>query len=93
MLASFNYISNSMVQHTNANIRFLARVIDRDLGNSGDPFLDGIGDVRDHLNGLSEVIATAFALNHGLVDLSSCDVVIAGQLDSKVSIVKELANC
>ena len=35
---------------TNADIRRVARVIDRGLGDPLDPFLDGIRDVRDDLD-------------------------------------------
>jgi hypothetical protein len=33
-----------------------------------DEFLDLVGDVRDDLHGLAQVVATAFFLEHGLVD-------------------------
>lgn len=85
MLDSETHCLQFCRQHTDANIRLLARVIDRDLGNSGDPFLDGIGDVRHHLDSLAEIIATTFTLNDGLVNFTSCNVVVACQLDSEVS--------
>ncbi len=37
-----------------------------------------IRDVRHHLNGLTQVVATAFAVNDGLVDASRRDAVMAG---------------
>lgn len=50
------------LQHTNANIRLLARGIYGDLGHPGDPVLDRIGDVRDDLNGPAQVITPTFPL-------------------------------
>mmetsp|Transcript_41611 Transcript_41611/g.97732 ORF Transcript_41611/g.97732 Transcript_41611/m.97732 type:complete len:614 (-) Transcript_41611:2309-4150(-) len=45
------------------------------LGTALDVFLDLVGDVRDHLDGLAEVVAAAFLLQHGLVDLAGGEVV------------------
>ena len=38
-------------------------------------FLDGVGDVRDHLHGAAEIIARAFLGDHGLIDAPRGDVV------------------
>ncbi|KAF1061152.1 MAG: hypothetical protein GAK39_05880 [Variovorax sp.] len=46
-----------------------------DAGAALDVFLDLVGDVRDHLHRLAEVVAAAFLLEHGLVDLAGREVV------------------
>ena len=56
---------------------------DRDVGRAGlaevgaalDEFLDLVGDVRDHLHRLAQVVAAALLLEHGLVDLAGGEVV------------------
>ena len=42
-----------------------------------DAFLDLVGDVRDDLHGLAEVVAAAFLLDDGLVDLAGAQAVEA----------------
>lgn len=44
--------------------------------------LDLIGDVRDDLYGLSEVVPAAFFLNDALVDAPRCDVVVSCGADA-----------
>src|SRR6516164_4602560 len=44
---------------------------------SKDEVLDGIGDVRDNLDGGAEVVAAPLPGENVLVDASSCDVVAA----------------
>ena len=49
---------------------------------AGDPFdaaLDLVGDVRDDLHGLAEVVAAAFGGEHGLVDRAGGGVGVARQ--------------
>ena len=46
------------------------------LANAG---FDFIGDVRDDLNGLAEVVATAFLGEDGLVDLAAGEVIGASE--------------
>ncbi|MDT4841795.1 hypothetical protein FQZ97_756680 [compost metagenome] len=46
-----------------------------DAGAALDVFLDLVGDVRNDLDGLAEVVAAAFLLEHGLVDLAGREVV------------------
>ena len=53
---------------------------DEDIGFGGcldraDPILDFIGDVRNYLDGLAEIITTALVRENGLVDLATGDVV------------------
>ena len=47
-----------------------------------DPVLDLVGDVRDHLHGVAEVVAAALLGDHAAVDLPGGDV---GDLPSSVS--------
>jgi hypothetical protein len=46
-------------------------------GAALDEFLDLVGDVRDHLHRLAEVVAAALLLEHALVDLAGGEVVAA----------------
>ena len=48
-------------------------------GQAMDAALDLVGDVRDHLHGLAEIVATALGSEHRLVDRSGCGVGVAGQ--------------
>jgi hypothetical protein len=45
-----------------------------------DAALDFIGDVRNDLNGLSEIIATPFFGEDGFVDAAGSPVIVAGEL-------------
>ena len=45
------------------------------VGAALDEFLDLVGDVRDHLHRLAEVVAAALLLEHALVDLAGGEVV------------------
>ena len=42
--------------------------------------LDLVGDVRDHLHGLAEIVAAAFFGDDGFVDAAGGPVIVAGQL-------------
>jgi len=42
--------------------------------------LDGVGDVRDHLNAFPEVVTAAFGLDHGRIDLTGRDVGLGAQI-------------
>ncbi len=55
------------------NVRF---AFDRDFA---DAVLDLVGDVRNHLHGLAEIIAAAFLHDHHLVDLTAGEVVVPGE--------------
>ena len=50
------------------------------FGSALDEFLDFVGDVGNHLNGLAEVFAAAFLLKNALIDLTGREVVIAVHL-------------
>lgn len=81
------HIANSAAKLDDAHIWLLVGVVDGDAGNLLDPFLDGVGDVRDDLDRLAQVVALALALNDVLVDLAGGDVVVAGQGDVEVALV------
>jgi hypothetical protein len=80
-------VANCASQLDYAHIGLLARVIDRYPCNLLYPFLNSVGDVRDDLHRLAKVVALALALDDVLVDLTSCDVVVAGEGDVEVALV------
>ncbi len=51
------------------------RVLGADARAALDVFLDLVGDVRDHLHRLAQVVAAALLLQHGLVDAARGEVV------------------
>jgi hypothetical protein len=48
---------------------------------------DFIGDVRNHLNGFTEIIAAPFLLDNGFVNAACSEVVFARQLGVRVTLV------
>jgi hypothetical protein len=62
-------------------------IVHRYLRNSFDPILDSICEMWDHLHGLSEVVSPPLALDHMLVDLARCDVILSRQCDVQISLV------
>lgn len=71
----------------NVGLTFLYHIVHCDLGHSLDPFLDGIGDVRNHLNRLAQIVALSLLADHLLIDLASGDVVVAVKSDIEESFV------
>lgn len=63
------------------------RVINRNPRNLLDPVLEGIGQVGDDLHSLSQVIASALALDNVLVNLPGGDIVFSSEGDIEVSLV------
>jgi GAF domain-containing protein len=51
------------------------RLVAADAGAALDEFLDLVGDVRNHLHRLAEVVAATLLLEHALVDLARREVV------------------
>jgi hypothetical protein len=80
-------VANCSSQLNDAHIRLLVCVIHRYPRYLLYPFLNGIGDVGDDLHSLAEIVTFSLALNDVLVDLASCDVVVAGEGDVEVSLV------
>ena len=63
---------------------------DDDIDISGellDGCLDLVGDVRDHLDGLAEIVTAALALNDLLVDATAGEVVGPGEVGVGVALV------
>ena len=52
-----------------------------------DPAFDFIGDVRNHLDGFSKIIAAPLALDDALVDASRGHTVVAGGLDAGETLI------
>ena len=65
------------VAHRAADLddRHVHRLVGADAGAALDELLDLVGDVRDHLHRLAEVVAAALLLEHALVDLAGGEVV------------------
>lgn len=80
-------VTNCSSQLNDAHIRLLTSVINRYLGYLLYPFLNRVGNVRDNLYGLAEIVAFSLALDNVLVDFASCDVVVASEGDVEVSLV------
>jgi hypothetical protein len=80
-------ISNSSTQLNDTHVRFSTGLVNGDLGNALDPFLDCIGDVGNDLDGLAEVVADTLALDDGFVDLASGNVVVASKGGEEVTLV------
>jgi hypothetical protein len=78
-------VTNSSAQLNDANVRRLSRVIHRRLGHPLNVLLNGVGDMRNNLDGLAEVVSFPLLLQNMAVDLSSGDVALAGQLDTEIS--------
>ena len=57
------------------------------LGAAHDVFLDFVGDVRNHLNGLAQVLAAAFLFKNALVNLAGREVVEAAHLRGDEALV------
>lgn len=72
-------------QRTNADVRFFARVINRNLGNSCDPLHNHVGNVRDNLYRPSKVCSLSLARDDFVIDLASRNVVVAGELNTEIS--------
>jgi len=78
-----------------ANIRLLSRLVDRDLGDPLNPILNGVGQVRNDLDGFTKVIAFSLrcqcgplvsspahlAVDDMLVNLSGRHVVVLSKRD------------
>jgi hypothetical protein len=80
-------ITNCASQLNDADIRLLARVVDRYPCHLLYPFLNRVCDVGYHLHRLAEIVAFALALNDVLVDLAGCDIVVACEGDIEVAFV------
>ena len=59
-------VSHGPSQLNDAHVGHAALAVDGQLGHALNPILDRIGDVRDDLNRLAQVVAAALTLNHVL---------------------------
>lgn len=65
-----------------------------DLRHSLNPVLDGVGNVRDDLDGFAEVVASSLSVDDLLVDLARGDVVVACESDvEETLIVAQIEVC
>ena len=70
-----------------ANVGGLTRIIDGNVSDALDPVLNLVGDVRDNLDGLAEVVSLALLGNDLAVNLTGGDVVVGRQFDGKEALV------
>ena len=74
-------------QLDDADIGLLARLVDRYLGDTVDGVDDRVDNVRYNLDSAAEILALALVLDNLLVDLAGGDVVIAGKVDTEITLV------
>lgn len=80
-------ITHCASQFNDTHIGRLVRVIDWNTCNALNPVLDGICEVRNHLDRLTKIVTATFPLDDMLVDLARRDVVLAGKGDIKVTFI------
>lgn len=79
--------SEPTYQLDDADIGLLARLVDRYLGHTVDGVDDRIDNVGYNLDSAAKVLALALVLDNLLIDLASGDVVVAGKIDTEVTLV------
>ena len=72
-------VTNGASELDEADLRGLTASIDRNTGDALDVLHDLIGEVRDEGNCLTQEFTLTLALDQGVVDLTSGDVVLAGK--------------
>jgi hypothetical protein len=70
-----------------ADIRLFVGVINRYPRHSFNPILDGICQVRHHLDSPTEIVTAPLPLDYVLIDLACCDIILSSQCDVEVSLV------
>ena len=83
---TFN-IANCPAQLNYTDIGCFARTITRLCSHTLNPFLDLIGNVRNHLDSFSKIVTLALTLDHSGVDFSGGQVVVSTQADVKETFV------
>lgn len=63
----------------NADIRLLIGVVNWNFGNSLNPVLDGVGNVRHDLHGFAQIVTLALPADNLLVYFASGDVILTRQ--------------
>lgn len=79
--------SGPTYQLDDADIGLLARLVDRYPGDTVDGVDDRVDNVGYDLDSATEVLALALVLDDLLVDLAGGDVVVAGKVDTEVTLV------
>ena len=64
-------VADGPSQLDDADVRGAVLAVDRDVRDALDPVLDGVGDVRHHLDGLAEVLSLPLLLYHMLWERGS----------------------
>ena len=80
-------ISHRTAEFYDTDIGSAVVAIARHMRDPLDPLLDLIGDVRDDLHGLPEVVTTTLPFDHSRVDLACGDVVVPRQSDIQEPLV------
>ena len=57
------------------------------FGTGNHPLLDGVGDVRDHLDGGAQIVTTTLLAQHVCIDAAGGEVVAAGHLGADETLV------
>ena len=70
-----------------ANVGCLSRIVDGNMSHALDPVLNLVGNVRDDLDGLAEVVSLALLGDDLAVNLAGGNVVIGRQFDGQEALV------
>ncbi|KAH3669957.1 hypothetical protein OGATHE_002770 [Ogataea polymorpha] len=80
-------ITNSSTQFNDTDIWFHSRGVNRNSGNTLNPVLDGISDMRNNLNSFTQVVSFSLLLNHSRVNLACGDIVVFSERNTQVSFI------
>ena len=80
-------ITNGTTELDYTNIRLFVRIVDGYPGDPLDPILNCIRDVRDDLNGLTQVCPLPLLLDNVLVYLARSNIVVSCESDVQVALV------
>ena len=80
-------VAHRAAQFDNARIGHVLGPVSGSLRNVLYPVLNRIGDVRNHLHGLSEVVSPSFCFNHLGVDFTRGQIVVFGEVDVEEAFV------
>ena len=72
-------IPNSSSKLDDANLWHFALPAHGQPGHPLHPLLDGVGDVRHHLDSLAKVVPLPLLADHALVNLPRCNIVVSTQ--------------
>ena len=80
-------VSNRSSKLNDTNIRLLFGFVHWNPGQTLDPRLYRMGQVRNDLHHLAKIISSAFSVDYMLVYLASCNIVIFSQVNLEVSLI------